>query len=471
MKVEFYSKNLETETKDINEGELYHQIAEYISKSEAPDVINVDCPCGTAEYQLIKKGEAFFVKENYNTISISQTEPVPTVYLTMVNPQWNNYKFYKLEDCGNRNILATYGRIGADSNEMFGTRTHTYPKRMYFIKLLEKLNKGYKMNDAYLEETEETEIDDSEDVKEPDVETPAYQLISLLKSFATNYVQHTLTKTVVTQKMVDETKELLTQLYAITDDVEMFNNILLQILVLSPRKVSNVADLLAKGVSDFESIVNREDTLLMAMEAVVANHQPKHSRKPKIDDFNPNNIKIHIATEKQREEVLRHLNDNLKPKVKNIYRVIHPEHKKKFNEYLQEHNIKKVKQLWHGSRNENWLSILNNGLLLKPNAVITGKMLGNGIYFAPNSIKSWNYTSYYNTYWANGNSDTAFMGLYACAYGTPKDVTLPEQYDQNILDNEGFNCVHAHAGSYLRNDEIVFYNEAAMLLNYIVEFN
>lgn len=32
------------------------------------------------------------------------------------------------------------------------------------------------------------------------------------------------------------------------------------------------------------------------------------------------------------------------------------------------------------------------------------------------------------------------------------------------------NCVHAHAGSQLLNDEIIFYNESAMLLNYIVEF-
>ena len=65
---------------------------------------------------------------------------------------------------------------------------------------------------------------------------------------------------------------------------------------------------------------------------------------------------------------------------------------------------KNKKLLWHGSRNENWMSIISNGLILNPNAVITGKMFGQGIYFAPKSRKSFGYTSYDGSYWARGNS-------------------------------------------------------------------
>ena len=64
---------------------------------------------------------------------------------------------------------------------------------------------------------------------------------------------------------------------------------------------------------------------------------------------------------------------------------------------MKKEDIHQVKQLWHGSRNENWFSILENGLQLNPNAIITGKMFGKGIYFAPSSNKSWNYTSYRGT--------------------------------------------------------------------------
>ena len=51
------------------------------------------------------------------------------------------------------------------------------------------------------------------------------------------------------------------------------------------------------------------------------------------------------------------------------------------------------------------------------------------------------------------------------------NVTCAHRYDQTYLKSIGKNCVHAHAGTQLYNDEIVFYDEAAILLNYIVEFD
>ena len=39
-----------------------------------------------------------------------------------------------------------------------------------------------------------------------------------------------------------------------------------------------------------------------------------------------------------------------------------------------------------------------------------------------------------------------------------------------MIEQNGSNCLHAHAGTSLRNDEIIFYDEAACVLNYIVEF-
>ena len=70
---------------------------------------------------------------------------------------------------------------------------------------------------------------------------------------------------------------------------------------------------------------------------------------------------------------------------------------------------------FHGSKNENFWSILKNGLLLNPKASITGKMLGNGIYMAPNAIKSLNYTSLQGTRWAHGNSKVGYMAIFAVA--------------------------------------------------------
>jgi len=52
--------------------------------------------------------------------------------------------------------------------------------------------------------------------------------------------------------------------------------------------------------------------------------------------------------------------------------------------------------LWHGTRLTNYISILKNGLLLRPDVIpgtyITGKMFGYGIYAANSFSKSFNYT-------------------------------------------------------------------------------
>ena len=51
-----------------------------------------------------------------------------------------------------------------------------------------------------------------------------------------------------------------------------------------------------------------------------------------------------------------------------------------------------------------------------------------------------------------------------------EDVWCAGKYNQSMLDARGKNCIHAHAGRQLLNDEIVFYHEDSICLNYIVKF-
>lgn len=146
------------------------------------------------------------------------------------------------------------------------------------------------------------------------------------------------------------------------------------------------------------------------------------------------------------------------------------------NSQQDKKHISKTKLLWHGSRNENWWSIINTGLVLRPtNAVITGKMFGFGIYYAPKARKSLGYTSLSGSYWARGNSNSAFMALMDVAYGKPYDVHSfdSKYYDFNYERLQktcpGANCLHAHAGSMLRNDEIIVYKEDQCTIKYLVE--
>ena len=127
----------------------------------------------------------------------------------------------------------------------------------------------------------------------------------------------------------------------------------------------------------------------MAMQVVTG----KNVLSDVSDNFQKENIIVSEASREKREKVLELLSPDLRSKVLNVYRVIPNDQEKKFKKYVKDRNISEIKSLWHGSRNENWLSIVENGLLLHPNAVITGKMFGNGIYFASNAKKSWGYTS------------------------------------------------------------------------------
>lgn len=266
----------------------------------------------------------------------------------------------------------------------------------------------------------------------------------------------------ITEGMIIESKRLLRLLYE-TKNIEDFNKVLKELLSVCPRKVWKVEELLASSSDQIPEVIQREEDLVMAMQVVNGNQKKDLS----FNAFDRYDISVSIPSEEKRQKVLELLAPELRRKVTNIYRIKTSKQEKKFKTYLKERNISEIKSLWHGSRNENWLSIVENSLSLNPNAVITGKMFGNGIYFAPNSLKSWGYTS--GGYWTREMSNpTRFMGLYATAYGEPLNVSSPGQYSESKIGHHG--CVHAHAGSYLRNDEIIFYNESAMLLTYLVEF-
>lgn len=449
------------------ESSFYQSLSSELSQLPIPNRATVSCPLGNAVYDIIKKAGACFIREDSNSISFAApATDYPVVYLTCVNPTWNNYKFYRLEQKGDQ-VIATYGRIGTEKGEMFGERTHTYPKHMFWIKYREKLAKGYvDQTKVYLQSQPPVDAiaPASTSAKTVDAsETVANALYALLRSYAKKHVETVCMSSTVTQGMVDASRGFLTTIYE-RKDVQSFNDTLLQLLAVSPRRVRKVAELLAEKPEDFARIIIREEDLLAAMEVLVS--KPKTAANGSKEGFL--NVEVYIATEKQRQQVLDHLSPQLHPKVKQVYRVIPQEQQKRFNIYLKKYGIKRVMQLWHGSRNENWLSIIQNGLKLRPDAIITGKMFGDGIYFAPSSMKSWGYTSFRGTYWAKGTQNQAFMALYATAYGNPKDVYASQRFTQDTLD--GKNCVHAHAGTALRNDEIIYYSEDAMVLNYLVEF-
>jgi poly [ADP-ribose] polymerase len=164
-------------------------------------------------------------------------------------------------------------------------------------------------------------------------------------------------------------------------------------------------------------------------------------------------------------------------KFKRAFKVINHSTQKKLDGRKTRSHKPWTKLLWHGSRNENWLNILKTGLLIRPSGVVlTGAMMGNGIYFAPKAAKSIGYTSINGSYWAHGSDGKAFLALYEVNSGmelrTNRHESWMYQLNEQILRSKGnYDSFLCEAGTSLRNDELVIYDKDQCSIKYLIEIS
>lgn len=405
------------------------------------------------------------------------------VYLVMVSSNNNNKYYRMLANTDGETFTVQYGRVGASS------QTRTYPLRDWDKKYNEKIRKGY-VDQTHLMEDLISVVDTKPDTPEyKAIENAAIaEIVDRLMSMAKKKVQqnYRVESNQVTQAMVDEAQKIIDSLTTITT-IKPFNEELMKLFTTIPRKMSNVNDYLAKSTDDFARIIKDEQDLLDVMRGQVITHSALDDEQTVRDDSvenSPINDKtileaMGIVMEPVNDteiEVIKDMLGDCKDKFYQAWRVTNLATQKRFDDFVEKENIKDVRLFWHGSRNENWWSIINNGLMIRPsNAVYTGSMFGDAIYASPTARKSLGYTSLSGSYWARGNSSSAFMALMNFHYGKPYDVYSfdSKYYNYNYKrlreDCPGANCLHAHAGSMLRNDEIVFYNVDQVTIKYLVE--
>lgn len=127
---------------------------------------------------------------------------------------------------------------------------------------------------------------------------------------------------------------------------------------------------------------------------------------------------------------------------------------------------------WHGTRNANVWGVLKKGMLLNPNAIITAKMFGYGLYFATRAKKSIKYTSL-DGYYTGETADEGFLFVMKVAYKNPKVVYSWESWMSNLKGDDirkaGNDAVFASKErGMLINDEIIVYDEAQVCPRYLV---
>lgn len=396
-------------------------------------------------------------------------------HLVMVEAGQNRNKYYDMQPNGDM-WVAKYGRVGSSS------QTRTYYKSQFEKKYNEKIRKGYVDQTDLVQDLISVEKPKVQPEYRP-VDNPAInEIVERLQSMARKVISenYTVSSNKVTQAMVDEAQDIITGLLNITD-VKQFNDELVRLFTTIPRKMGSVSSYIANKPDDFNKIIHREQDLLDVMKGQVV--QKQIADKVEEDNEPINNITVLEALGLEFEECSKDDIATIKvalgscaDKFHTAWKVKNIKTQARFDKFVEDNNIKDVRLLFHGSRNENWWSIIQSGLVLRPtNAVITGKMFGLGSYFSPTARKSLGYTSLTGSYWARGNSTSGFMALMNVAYGKPYDVYSFDSdfygfdYDRLQKKCAGANCLHAHAGSMLRNDEIVIYKEEQCTIKYLVE--
>ena len=315
--------------------------------------------------------------------------------------------------------------------------------------LQEKMDSGYKEIEVKTEKKQSK--------RHPVIENLARISRQIIEE---NYIFHI----TPSKESISEAKNLLLEL-AKEEDLISFNQTLYKLFELIPRKMKNPILFTAKNTDEFHAVLERENDLLDNLDSY-------QTGEDESDDL----ISCRDCTREEEESILKHLDDRTAKSFKRAYAVSNRETDDAFSAYLKKNGIEKTKYLYHGSRNENWYSIIKTGLKVNPvNVIVTGKMFGNGIYFAPNADKSNGYTSLSGSRHANGHENTAYLGVFEVATGdeyiteqwSSKDMDLAEDSFRKIYP--GKNSLHAVAGSYLRADEVIVYNNNACRIKYLVE--
>lgn len=415
-------------------------------------------------------------------------------YLVCVDGNGNHNKFYEATLNDDASIDVNYGRVGQS-----GTKHHYTPYEKNFDTLIRsKERKGYQ--DITATKEIQTASQDADSKKNADfLPMEDKKAENFLKNFLevcrTKVQKNYKNPNIVTQKQIDSALKEVEQLEKIVQRVagqdnanispatiRNFNETLTTIFAVVPRKMSHVsAYLLPENIKDKDTfiekankIIDKEADLLDSLAIVTQKTAVSVTQDKMPDKTIAENLGVSIQRASyQDEDKVKELMDRSKVDDRSsdrreamvyMYAITNGTTEKAYQDFKAKNDIKddECKLLFHGSGQENWYTIMETGLKLRPNAVITGKGLGNGIYFADDINKALNYTR---------TSGTRYVGVYEVAVGKPYDTQgrydtslslsrIGNQYDSVFLD--GKKCGGHHLNEYC------IYREEQANLKYII---
>jgi poly [ADP-ribose] polymerase len=396
------------------------------------------------------------------------------VKLVMVTGD-NNNKFYYMTPMGDE-FEAEWGRIGVTS-----TKTR-YPISKWKSQYNSKINKGYK------DVTNLVKVTKSSSTHKSIADKQIAQLFDRLMNFAKKSVtdNYTISSEAVTQIQVHEAQDLLnslTSMAVVGSTKQMLNDLFLELYAVIPRRMNKVQNFLVqvdvKTQDDLQKvrtmIDNEQKTLDVMAGQVSIGATDATNTVPDSTILDSLGITVESVTDTDVQLIKKMMGFSDAQEFRAAYRVSHKESRDRFTNFMGTASNKKIELFWHGSRNENWISILQAGLKIRPaNAILTGAMFGNGIYYADKYRKSANYTSLNGSHWARGTQNSAFLALLDVHVGKQYEITKhsSECYNLNAekLKKKGeYHSVFARSGYDLINNEYIVYTPNQSTIKYLVE--
>lgn len=403
--------------------------------------------------------------------------------LMCVDHKANCNKIYEMEQVSSTEFKTTYGREG-------GHMTVRHRPMSEWDKVYRDKTRPTKKPEPYRDVThlhaEEMVPQQSEVSGISDAAVAA--LVNRLQAFANKSisVNYRVSSSAVTQAMVEEAQSILDEAANLLPNlvdmatVNMINRLLIDLYHVIPRKMDKVANyvLPTDRLDDkyARRVIHREqDNLDVMAQQVGANARVADSGdKSDANILDAMGVSISPAPLSEIKTV-RNYAGSYSNQVKKVFQVKNNRTQERFEDFLKSTRDQDMRLFWHGSRNENWLSIIDKGLLIRPTGVATtGDMFGRGIYFASEFSKSFNYTSVRGSYYAQGRQNAGFMAMFWVYLGNILRFNRHD-YDCYRLDFDelkrrgDFDSVHGAKGRDLLNDEYIIYKPDQCTIAFLAE--
>ena len=411
-------------------------------------------------------------------------------YLHKVEGEKNQNKFYKMQENADGTFTVTYGREGAAK-----PATETYPLHRWETKLNEKLSskKGYTdVTEHRTEATVPVQTKNSKGVPIISNDKHVNELITALQNYASAQTAQVYKAEAkgVTQKQIDDAQKYIDNLsFSMKNhfgksewSISKFNTELTKLYIIIPRKMIKVADhLITEKMSDTEilSLINEEQSNLDSMASQVITNTAANAAddtdKVQTTLMDTLGLTMELVTDASEMQLIKSKAQNHSHRVLRAFKVVNKVTQSAYDIQLRNAKDKKTDLLWHGSRNQNWWFIIQQGLKIRPSgAVHTGSMWDDGIYAACHSDKSMGYTD--GGRWTSGGSTrkVIFMALFEFHLGKQLIKTSHDSSCYQIskeCKNKGFDSVWAKAGAGIIRDEFIVYQPNQCTIKYLIEFS